>query len=373
MRIGMMTFHASHNCGSMLQAYALQHTLREKFGHDAVIINFSNPAQRNIYGLWNKKLRPGIIKRNIKLFPYFDLIRQEMKDYNAFSNKYFVLTEKSYKYKSELERIVDDYDLLLAGGDQIWNTRCGDADDAYFLCFANNKAKVAYSPSLGARNINLVEDKNKYRDYLLDFRQISVREPNGKKWLDELTGIDVPIIPDPVMLLTAEEWDSQIPTEVMDEEFIFCYAFSYDDEYNNKIFQQISKKTGLPIYVINSRQWGLNRLDQYGIKLYPHSGPQTYLKLMKNAKIVFSQSFHGTLFASLFEKTFWHFGNRVIKDKDDDRASAMLNQVGLTSRYKTIDELLETDLFEPVDYTQARKNIAEMREKGMQYIKENIF
>ena len=27
MKIGMMTFHASHNCGSMLQAFALQHTL----------------------------------------------------------------------------------------------------------------------------------------------------------------------------------------------------------------------------------------------------------------------------------------------------------------------------------------------------------
>ena len=62
MKIGMMTFHASHNCGSMLQAFALQHTLIEKFGYDAEIIDFSNNAQRNMYVLWNKKLRPGIIK-----------------------------------------------------------------------------------------------------------------------------------------------------------------------------------------------------------------------------------------------------------------------------------------------------------------------
>ena len=91
MKIGMMTFHASHNCGSMLQAFALQHTLIEKFGYDAEIIDFSNNAQRNMYGLWNKKLRPGIIKRNLKLMPYYNLIQSEIQDYEEFKKKYFVL------------------------------------------------------------------------------------------------------------------------------------------------------------------------------------------------------------------------------------------------------------------------------------------
>lgn len=62
MKIGMMTFHASHNCGSMLQAFALQHTLIEKFGYDAEIIDFSNNAQRNMYGLWNKNYVQELLK-----------------------------------------------------------------------------------------------------------------------------------------------------------------------------------------------------------------------------------------------------------------------------------------------------------------------
>ena len=277
MKIGMMTFHASHNCGSMLQAFALQHTLIEKFGYDAEIIDFSNNAQRNMYGLWNKKLRPGIIKRNLKLMPYYNLIQSEIQDYEEFKKKYFVLTNKSYKKAKELSAVAEKYDLLLAGGDQIWNTRCGDADEAYFLCFNHTKPKVAYAPSLGAKNINLIEDKDKYKKDLLEFRQLSVREPNGKKWLEQLTGKEIPIIPDPVILMNKEEWEKAIPIDEIEEDFIFCYAFSYDDTYNNRIFQEISRKTGLPIYVINSRQWGLNRLDQYGIKLYKTSGPQTYL------------------------------------------------------------------------------------------------
>ena len=47
----MMTFHASHNCGSMLQAFALQHTLIEKFGYDAEIIDFSNNAKNYVQEL----------------------------------------------------------------------------------------------------------------------------------------------------------------------------------------------------------------------------------------------------------------------------------------------------------------------------------
>ena len=226
---------------------------------------------------------------------------------------------------------------------------------------------------MGAKNINLIEDKDKYKKDLLEFRQLSVREPNGKKWLEQLTGKEIPIIPDPVILMNKEEWEKAIPIDEIEEDFIFCYAFSYDDTYNNRIFQEISRKTGLPIYVINSRQWGLNRLDQYGIKLYKTSGPQTYLSLMKSAKIIFSQSFHGTLFASLFEKNFWHFGNRVVVDKDDDRAMAMLQQMGLTSRYRKIDELLQQDLFEEIDYTKARGIREDMRQRGLEYIVQNIY
>lgn len=372
MKTGTITFHASHNCGSMLQAYALQYVLTQKLGQENEIIDFSNKAQQNVYGLINKKLRPGIVKRNIKLLPYLKYIKREREDYEAFKRDHFILSDGFYEKTAQMGKLEEQYDLFIAGGDQIWNTRCADADEAYFLPFVKTKPKIAYAPSLGAKNINEVPDKEKYRLYLSRFQSLCVREPNGKKWLEELTGQEIPIIADPVLLLTPQEWNEALPVEKMDEKFIFCYAFSYDKPHNNIVFQEISRRTGLPVYVINSRQWGLHRLDQYGIKLYEHSGPLTYLKLMKNATIVFSQSFHGTLFASMFEKTFWHFGNQVVADRFDDRASAMLEQIGLTNRFKKIDELLETDLFAPVDYTEARKRMQELRAKGLAYLEESL-
>lgn len=49
-KIGTITFQASHNCGSLLQAYALQQTLKA-MGYDNEIINFSNEGSRDMYSI----------------------------------------------------------------------------------------------------------------------------------------------------------------------------------------------------------------------------------------------------------------------------------------------------------------------------------
>lgn len=61
--------------------------------------------------------------------------------------------------------------------------------------FIHGSKKAAYSPSLGGNNLNeVVKDTQKYRRLLNEFDFISVREPNGKKWLEQLIGREVPII-----------------------------------------------------------------------------------------------------------------------------------------------------------------------------------
>lgn len=45
MKIGIITFHASHNCGSMLQAYALCKVLRDEYHQDAELIDFPTQGQ----------------------------------------------------------------------------------------------------------------------------------------------------------------------------------------------------------------------------------------------------------------------------------------------------------------------------------------
>lgn len=105
MKIGIITFHDSHNCGSMLQAFALCNILRDNFHQDAEIIDFANEGSRQMYSLWSKRIlyksgKPNInvIMTNISNLIHSEPIRKMMKDYEDFSARFLknrlVHTEK---------------------------------------------------------------------------------------------------------------------------------------------------------------------------------------------------------------------------------------------------------------------------------------
>ena len=70
-RVGLITFHASHNNGSMLQAIALKNMLK-KYGCEVEIIDFSNEGQRNLYAPlpkahnWKQVIKRAIWRTNYK-------------------------------------------------------------------------------------------------------------------------------------------------------------------------------------------------------------------------------------------------------------------------------------------------------------------
>lgn len=382
MKIGILTFHDSHNCGSMLQAFALCNILREVFNQDAEIIDFANEGSRQMYSLWNKhvlyksgKPNVDVILTNLSNLLHLKSIKKVMDDYNHFSKQYIHKSIKAYKKTSELIGIEKNYDMLISGGDQVWNIRCTDADDAYFLSFAHNVKKVAYSPSLGAMNIlKYAKNPNKYRAYLLDYNCLSVREENGQKWLQELTGRNIPIVPDPTILYSVKEWCEVLPVPDLPSDFIFNYAFSYGNDDNNKLLKYISDRYNLPVYIIDARSFYRYKLgERFGFRLYEHSGPLAFLGLMKNAKLVLTQSFHGTLFAAKFNRFFWSYKNAVVRNPDDDRARCILKQLGLIEHYQTFADLKDMDLFSPIDFDSVNTRLDELRKDGLKFIENCLF
>lgn len=369
MKIGILTFQASHNCGSMLQAYALREVLARKYKADVELINYSNYVSRCMYGYIDTRLKKSSIQRNIETFTHLKAVGESRKWYNDFSNKYLVKSDKYCKTPEDLKKIAKQYDLLIAGGDQVWNVRCQDAGKEFYLNFAKNIRKVAYSPSLGGSNIlKYADDLEAYKNYLLDFEKISVREPNGKKWLEKLTNREVPIICDPTMLLTEKEWITWLPVPEIKEKYIFNYAFYHNRSETNEILQKISEKTNMPIYVMDYKSYDYYKLSKYGIKKYEMSGPLAFLGLMKNASLVMTQSFHGTLFSALFNRNFWSYDYEGQHNPEDDRAIAILDQLGLKERYQMVDDLLKLDIMEKIDYEPVNKRIEEFRKISFEYI-----
>jgi hypothetical protein len=368
-KVGIITFHSSHNCGSMLQAYAIQTILAERYGAEVEIINFANSGSRNVYSLFDLRLKKSSIKKNFNTVRNLSVIKDYRKDYMEFAEQYLHTTSKEYKITEALIGIEKNYDMLIAGGDQVWNVLCDDADPAYFLSFAKGVKKIAYAPSLGGNNINIAaKNPNDYRKYLVDFDMLSVREPNGKIWLEELTGREVPIIADPTLLLTKEEWCSRFELPEIKGDFIFNYAFFHNRPEANSAIQKISEETRLPVYILDTKSWAYYKLDKYGIRRTEHAGPITFIAMMNQANMVLTQSFHGTLFSALFHKQFWSYRAPATKRIDDDRATAILDQLGLRDRYQLIDELPDKNYRAKIDYSDTDDKIATLRERAFDYI-----
>lgn len=367
-KVGIITFHASHNCGSMLQSFALQ-TVLSRLGCNPSIIDYSNIGQRDLYSVRYKNNTLKNFLKNVILLPHIRLVRRSFSDYETFKRTHFHLTKKSYSNLKELNESDLGFDEYVCGSDQIWNITIEDSDDAYFLPFVCNHKKIAYAPSFGAKDLSKYagERISWYREKIMDFDSLSIREKNGQKWIKMLTGLDVPVVLDPTLLIDCEEYKSLERKVKIPEHFIFYYAPGYMKDLN-RFVGKISKRYSLPVFVFNTKQFYIKRLWKYGFNLPEREDPGVYLFLMRKADMVFTTSFHGTIFASLFHKKFWTLKNTGMFG-DDDRVRTLVNQLGLEKRLIVPSEMpKDFDYFQGFDFNKYNVELGKRKTTSIGYL-----
>ena len=159
---GILTFHAAYNYGSCLQAYALQ-TFLNRNGNEFEIINYRPYNQKGMYDLINLKyFNKGVIIKNIYNLLHFRKILRRNKKYDEFIHKYYYLNSQNYLNESELAEIINNYDTIVCGSDQIWNLSESTYDRSlvYYLeidkKFKGNA--IAYAPSFGDTVNNITKN-----------------------------------------------------------------------------------------------------------------------------------------------------------------------------------------------------------------------
>ena len=149
MKIGLFTFHAAHNYGSVLQAYATQNFIK-KCGFECEIINYRMPNQKKFYNnLYSFSFG---FKKGIQKLMRFSEHKERKKRANKFEK--FIsddlkTTVREYSGYEQLTSIVRKYDVLISGSDQVWNENCvaefhtepKNSIYPFYLKFDNIKAK----------------------------------------------------------------------------------------------------------------------------------------------------------------------------------------------------------------------------------------
>ena len=368
-KIGILTFHKSYNCGSMMQTFALQTTIK-KLGGNPEIIDFSNEDQKKLYQVMFPNNSIKNVVKNIILYPHKKRIQENNEKYEKFINDYFELSKGKFSSIDELSE--ENYSTIIAGSDQIWNITIDDADDAYFLPWVKKARKIAYAPSFGAKNI-MEHTKNveKYKVFLNDFDFISIRENNGKKWIKDLIDKDVPVVLDPTLLLDENEYSVLIKNQLtLPEKFIFYYSPHYENEINTLV-ENISKKLNMPVIGFNSKTFFVKMMNLKGFKLPDFEDPSIYLELIKKSEIVITTSFHGTIFSSIFKKKFWVVKNGGML-KSDDRVQTLATDLDLLDRVISIKYDDSFDYNKEKNYDKYNKFLSEKRIQSMDYLKKAL-
>ena len=166
-KVGIITFHAAYNYGSMLQAYALQQVILS-MGYDCEIINFRSPAQKRQYKpIFVVGSLYGRCVRFIIQAAYVWGILKKQRLFEQFLNSELKLSYNEYGTLEDLENAGFNYDYYISGSDQIWNVYCNDFNYAYFLPFVKSGKRIAYAPSMGAQlSIKTYKDRKKVIDLL---------------------------------------------------------------------------------------------------------------------------------------------------------------------------------------------------------------
>ena len=104
------------------------------------------------------------------------------------------------------------YDAYVVGSDQVWRKSYSPCLPVYFLNFLpeNNSAKkISYAASFGSAKLDFApKEIEKYSRLLQRFDAVSVREFSGQKLCCTVFNISAEVVPDPTMLLTAEDYYS---------------------------------------------------------------------------------------------------------------------------------------------------------------------
>ena len=363
-KIGIITFHNSYNCGSMLETFAMQRVI-EKRNYNAEIVNFSSNGQKELYSVFFKKNNVRNIIKNILLLPHYKRLKNNNNMYEQFKNKNFILSREY----SEKDIISDnDYECVVAGSDQIWNITIKDASDNYFLNWVNNAKKIAYAPSFGAKNILKVSSNpEKYKKYISSFDAVSIREKNGQKWLKDLCDIDVPVLIDPTLLLSRDEYEKIENSNFKFEKnyiFFYCPTFNVDI---CKYVKKISEKYNLDVITWSSKSYITKRIKKFGFKLPEYENPSMYLSLIKNAELVITTSFHGTIFSTIYRKKFITVKNGEMYG-DDDRVITLLEQLNMLNRLIPYEFDDNYNYLEDIEYKNYEKVLPILQERANNFL-----
>lgn len=364
-KIGIVTFHSSHNYGSVFQAYAMAIVL-QKMGLDARIVDYRHPATTAAYEfVWWYRGRS--LKANLSNLWRHGILRKDREreqNFNDFINKNLPLTER-YTKKDDIK---DEFDYLVCGSDQIWNPKAsGRNSSVYYLDFGKRETiRFSYAASSGGEDFAKGHEKE-IGAYLSSLKRIGVRENSMKEYIHHTFNMECTVNPDPTSLLEQDDWVRlEEPVENIPNKFLLVYSLRNMRE--TVLFaKEVGDRYNLPVIHINPKRGRKGNEKVAGVRSLTTVSPSQFLWLFHHATFIVTNTFHGNMFSIIYRKPFvWY------KKNNDERILTLHEFIGLGELRQVSDTNKFDGTLLTMDYASIEKLIRNFKDAGLKYMKDCI-
>ena len=363
------------NYGGILQAFALQTSLR-KIGRSARTIHYiprfahSRPGiagLRSAWRHWAPLLK--IIAAPQDTLPQYE----QYEFFHATFRRRFMTPWVLDDERCNLAQLAPA-DSFIVGSDQVWRASYANSLEHlpyFFLDFATPEQRsrsIAYAASFGSDTWEGTPEETATCAALLqDFKAVSVREKSGIQLCHDVLGTEAEQMPDPTLLLNAEDYAAVIRKSRTWSPARSCNAVYLLDETKEKQELLAELATHLPQHMQHlTPHCRASRLRDR----LPLSVPQ-WLRCFQEAGCIITDSFHGCVFAIIFNKPFVCLGNAA---RGTARFDSLLGTFGLQERLLTnpTAEQAAECMRTPIDWERVNATRISEQQRAFDFLKQNL-
>ena len=376
-KIAIVVCPKIRNFGSVLQSYATQKAV-ETLGYDCEYINYTK-SKRTAYKYFIQLFIPSIMaerksfrSRNKFQKEHPDVFRRRGQVFDEFVDEYMTSSDHYLGY-AQLKRAGRKYKIAVLGSDQVWNPINSGSDFYTLNWLPDSTKKVAYASSFGVSEIPFLL-KGFYKKFLNRFDSISVREIRGAELVQELIGRDAQIACDPTLLFDASEWDKVAgDSPIIKGDYIFCYFLGNRDEPRKYVIK-FSESVGMKLVMMPYFGEISKMDDAMQADRLDNPGPKEFINVIKYARYVCTDSFHGTVFSVIYQKNFMIF-RRHTSDSNKDtfsRLESLIKTLGVEDRSVTNETSLNIAFEDNINYAEVSIRLEDIRNKSWEYLRNAL-
>ena len=334
MKIATITIYDALNCGSYLQAYALQHAIAS-MGHETTILDARH------FGL-KKQLRRWINRTNL-------LFRME----------------QVWKYSRDIKKLnicKDEtayFDRAVIGSDEVWNIYGYFEHIPQFFGEGINAERIlAYAPSIGFCN---VEDfcKSIEAQQLKNMYAVFPRDNNTQQVCREILNKELSRVCDPTLLILNDWLSIAEQYSALKEKYVLYYSY-LDNTPMKKYIIRYAHSRDLKVVCANFKyKWA-----DIGVP----SSPLEFLSFVHNAECVFTSTYHGSVFSTIFKK-------QVVVRPSGPKVVDYLDLCGMKDRiftdgmdYEEFEKMVDRE----IDYERVFSVIEPLKEESLKRLSDAI-